>query len=83
VLEKGYIRAWVADGTSPGERYVAVFNLGNSTEQMKLSSADLGVIGRVAAVRDLWTHLPVQDTDFLHATLRPHASLMYRVITPQ
>ena len=35
-LERGNIRAWVADGAAAGEHYVAVFNLGSSSENTNL-----------------------------------------------
>jgi hypothetical protein len=80
-LEQGGVRAWVADGDRPGEKYVAVFNLGDSVALVNLSWSNLGVSGNVEAVRDLWTHQSVQQIDVLHASLRPHASLMYKITT--
>ena len=41
-LERGNIRAWVADGEQGGERYVALFNLGESCEELQIK-IDLGL----------------------------------------
>lgn len=83
VLERGNIRAWVADSERPGQRYVAVFNLGETEEEMSIAWHDLGIQSTVTAVRDLWTRKPIETTDALHAKLRPHASLLYGLTTEQ
>src|ERR1700756_4226633 len=80
-LERGNIRAWVADSERPGERYVAVFNLGEGTDTAIISWGDLGISGSAKEVRDLWSHKSVEAVDSVHARLRPHASVLYRVST--
>ena len=80
VLEKGNIRAWVADGKNSGERYVAVFNLGEAVQSFDLRWEELGITGPVTGVRDSWGHTTVQSVAGLHASLRPHASALYRVV---
>src|SRR6266536_3337944 len=53
VLERGNIRAWVAEGASPGgARYVAVFNLGESPEDIRLRWDELGLAAQAVVVRD-------------------------------
>ena len=81
VLERGDMRAWIADGRQNGDRFVAVFNLGEATEQVSFAWHDLGIAVPVTAVRDLWAAKPVEAMDAIHASLRPHASLFYRVST--
>ena len=78
VLDKGNIRAWVAEGAK-GQRYVAVFNLGEVAEDVALGWSDLGISDSVTGVRDLWTHESIAQVGGIHAHLRPHASLLYRV----
>jgi alpha-galactosidase len=78
VLEKANIRVWTAEGRLPGERYVAVFNLGETDEDVNVGWNDLGISGAVKGVRDLWAHRSV-SVDRVHATIRPHASALYRV----
>ena len=82
-LERGNIRAWVADGEQGGVRYVALFNLGEATEQVSMSWGDLKVLGTVTAVRDLWCRRSIEAVDAVHGSLRPHASVLYRVTTAQ
>jgi hypothetical protein len=79
VLERGNIRAWIADGANAGEHYAAVFNLGESPESVSLNWSDLRISGEVADVRDLWVHQSRGALPGIHAILRPHASLLYRI----
>jgi len=81
VLERGDIRAWVAGGARADERYVAVFNLGESEEAVMLNWRDLGISGDIADVRDLWAHKSYRAALQIKASLGPHASLLYRVGT--
>jgi alpha-galactosidase len=81
-LEKGNIRVWTADGVKPGERYVAVFNLGEKPETADVGWREIGMTGSVAEVRDLWTHKSMGSQKGIHAELRPHASVLCRVTTP-
>jgi len=78
-LERGNIRAWVAEGSMPGERCVAVFNLGEHAEDVHLKWADLGFEQGTAQVRDLWQRKELGPADGIAARLRPHASVLYRV----
>jgi len=79
VLERGNIRAWVADGAKPGERYVAVFNLGEAEENVSLRWPELGIDAQSVQVRDLWQHRALESTDGIHVRLRPHASVLYAI----
>jgi len=83
VLERGNIRAWVASGERPGEYYAAVFNLGKEAAEENLSWTDLGIPGKPADVRELWSHQSLGRLNVLHERLRPHASMMYRIMLGQ
>ncbi|MGC1451495.1 MAG: glycoside hydrolase family 27 protein [Candidatus Sulfotelmatobacter sp.] len=78
-LDQGNLRAWVADAASPGDHYVAVFNLGESAEKVDLRWNDVSLAAHAAAVRDLWTHKEVGKADGIHVLLPAHASVLYRV----
>ncbi|MGC2475410.1 MAG: glycoside hydrolase family 27 protein [Candidatus Sulfotelmatobacter sp.] len=78
-LEKGNIRVWTANGAKPGERYLAVFNLGEELERTDVALSNIGIFGSAVEVRDLWTHQPVVSQQSLHVDLRPHASALYRI----
>jgi len=78
------IRVWVANGTKPGEYYVAVFNLtDNSAAVEYLTWMDIGIIGMVKNVRDLWRHQFVDTAKGWDIRLAPHGSALYRVRTGQ
>jgi hypothetical protein len=79
VLDRDNIRAWVANGTATGEYYLAVFNLGDIDARMTWTWRDLGIVGAVSEVRDLWAHKSLERIGNLDANLRPHASALYRV----
>ena len=76
-LEKGNLRVWIADGERPGERYVALFNLGEKSESERLAWSEIGVSGSVMELRDLWAHKSVLARSGIHLDLRPHASALY------
>ena len=78
-LDRGNIRAWVADGTKPGEHYVAVFNLGGSAEKVDLRWSDVGLPAQAVAFRDLWAHKDIEPADGLQFQLPAHASALYRL----
>jgi alpha-galactosidase len=78
-FERGNIRAWVATGAKPGQRYVAVFNLGEAAEDIHLTWHDVEIEAKNASVTDLWTKKPQGSLDGIHAQLRPHASALYRI----
>jgi hypothetical protein len=78
-LDRGNIRAWVAEGVKPGERYVAIFNLGDADENINLQWSDIGIKAQTVPVRDLWQHKTVGSNDGVHVRLKPHASVLYAV----
>ena len=80
-LERGNIRAWVADGATSGSQYVAVFNLGEIPVHANIAWGDLKIRGAVTAVRDLWLRKSIDVVDAVHTSLPPHASALYRVTT--
>jgi len=79
---KGTIIAWLADVPGGRDKYVAMFNIGDSAENVDLSWADVGVNATKAVVRDLWERKDVGTLERIHANLKPHASAFYK-ISPQ
>ena len=80
-VEKGNIRVWVADSPEAGEKYVALFNLGDAVEEAEISWGELGLSDSTHEVRDLWIHKPEGALSGIHISLRPHACVLYRVST--
>ena len=79
-LEEGNVRAWVAS-ISPTSRdyYIAVFNLGDEPATVNLPWNKFFHLGGSAEVRDLWAKKTFGRKAGLEVTLRPHASVLYRV----
>jgi alpha-galactosidase len=79
VFERGNVRAWLADVPGTNDKYVAVFNLGDIAAKTHLNWTELGIQIANPAVRDLWLHKDLGREKNLDVTLRPHASVLYRV----
>jgi alpha-galactosidase len=77
-LEEGNLRVWIADAPSR-DRYVAVFNLGESTQTAKFPWTKIGIQANHAMVRDLWTKESLGRKPGLEVELRPHTSVLYRL----
>ncbi|HEX8812938.1 MAG TPA: alpha-galactosidase, partial [Terracidiphilus sp.] len=78
-LDRANVRAWTADGARSGEHYIALFNLGESTEKIDLHWSDVGLPEQSAALRDLWARKDLGTVDGINLNLRPHASALFRV----
>ena len=75
----GSLVVWTAAPESGGGRYLAVFNLGDATQDVSYAWKDLGLPEGRHAVRDLWARKDLGSAASLKATLRAHASVLYRV----
>jgi alpha-galactosidase len=71
--------AWTADGPTSNSKYVAVFNIGDSADTIDIPWSAVGVPGKPTEVRDLWQHADARDVVRIHLSLRPHASVLYKV----
>lgn len=78
-LEQGNLRVWTAVVAGGADRYVAVFNLGESTEDVDLAWSRIGIRSETAEVRDLWSRTSLGKQIRLEVKLRPHASILYRI----
>jgi hypothetical protein len=81
VLDRNNVRVWLATASEPDKRYVAVFNLGDTAQNVSLGWKELGVSGNVQEVRDLWSRKSLGSMAVLKVNLRPHASVLYKVNT--
>jgi hypothetical protein len=79
VLEEGNIRVWTADAPDGRDRYVAVLNLGDDVANIDLPWSKVGISVFIVQVRDLWSKTSLGEKDRLLVTLRPHASVLYRI----
>jgi hypothetical protein len=75
----GPLVVWKATPESGGGQYVAVFNLGDTAQEVNYSWKDLGLPEGTHAVRDLWGRKELGKAASLKTTLRAHGSVLYRV----
>jgi hypothetical protein len=80
-LDRGNLRVWVADSAKPGEKYVALFNLGETTRDFTVGWSEVGISSHEMDVRDLWTHKSRGSLSGLQVNLRAHASALYKLTT--
>ena len=72
-------RIWSAQNASGNERYVALFNIGDTPREVDIALRELGIEGPVR-VRDLWTGANQQTlTGRLARQLPPHGSALLRL----
>jgi alpha-galactosidase len=79
LLERGNVRFWLADTPGNAAKYAAAFNLSDAAETIHLNWTELGIQFANPAVRDLWSHKELGRQRNLAVTLRPHASVLYRL----
>jgi len=79
IVNDGNKAIWVAKPESGGRAYVALFNLDDKPQAIEYPLQALGLSGTAFAVRDLWERKDLGTMDQLRVTLRPHASILYRL----
>ena len=70
---------WLARSDQHGTAYVALFNVADNTQTIEYPLQSLGLPSTSYAIRDLWERRDVGSADRVQATLRPHASALFRV----
>jgi len=70
---------WLAQPEQEQGYYLAVFNIGDTEQSVHYDWKDLGLNGRSYKLRDLWARRNVGAAPSLSVTLRPHASVLYRL----
>lgn len=78
-FESGSVRAWTAEIPGSKDCYVTIFNLGENSASVNLPWSKLGIAAGSAEIRDLWAKASLGRNVTVHADLRPHASVLYRV----
>lgn len=80
LFRRGDYVAWIADIPDTGDKYLALFNLGENIENpVRVSFADLGFKNKVR-IRDLWATKDVGEfeKDF-SPLIQPHGSRLYKL----
>ncbi|HEV2245400.1 MAG TPA: alpha-galactosidase, partial [Terriglobia bacterium] len=81
LFTRGNQIAWAADVPRTRQKYVALFNLGESPEEITVSWRDLGMAGKIP-VRDLWEKETLGSLDGqFSARIAPHGAGLYRIGT--
>jgi len=71
--------AWVANVPGTRQKYVALFNLGKSAQEITVSWRELGIRGKVP-VRDLWKKSNLgRYAQRFSAEIDPHGAGLYRI----
>ena len=77
--QSGNVVAWTADAPNEAGKYVSITNLGESEANVAVPWKDLDVSYTRPAVRDLWAHKDGPRAQMLQTTLRPHATVLWKV----
>ena len=70
---------WISKPEQGAGLFVAIFNRSEASEAVHLSYSKLGLDGTSYRLRDLWEHKDLGSASEIALTLRPHASVLYRV----
>jgi hypothetical protein len=70
---------WASHGEKPGIAYVALFNTGDGQQNIEYPLQSLGLATTSFAIRDVWQHKDIGTADRVKATLRSHASALFRL----
>jgi alpha-galactosidase len=74
--------AWTADAPDLNSHYIAVFNISDVQQDFEADWSAVGVTVKNPVVRDLWERKDIGAARTLAVRLRPHASVLYRVMPP-
>lgn len=76
---KGDLRVWTAKNESTGDKYVAVFNLGDMENTIHRDWKGIGISSTPAEIRELWSKKMFTRLHALDATVASHGTILYRV----
>ena len=71
---------WRAGSAADQRHYVAVFNIGESSQKLHYDWKDMGLKPGKYKLRDLWAHKDLGAADSLTLELPSHASVLYSVV---
>jgi len=79
VITTDNIIVWTARPESGTDIYVAVFNIGEANQDVKLQWQELGLTSTRYRLRDLWERTDVGTKSALEISLSEHASKLFRL----
>jgi alpha-galactosidase len=68
---------WAARSADGTESYLAVFNRGENTQNVRYSWKELGLAEKSYTLRDLWQHKDLVHAESLSVSLSPHSCALY------
>ena len=71
---------WKSRADSGDPQYLAIFNLGNTTDKLQYSWKDLGFAAPKYKVRDLWEHKDLGAAAAITATVPSHGVVLYGIV---
>jgi len=71
---------WMSEPDDGRGTYVAIFNLADKEQSLAYEWTALGLPKSSHTLRDLWSAKELGSFGTLRVTLRPHASVLYRVV---
>jgi len=74
---------WVAQPAAADGRYLAIFNLTESSQALLYAWKDLGLTSTKYKLRDLWERKDLGLADSISVTLPPHGSALYEASSAQ
>jgi hypothetical protein len=80
VYSRHDVRIWTAEIPKVKQRYVAVFNLGESPSNAQFSWKQVGISSTPRSIRSLWSGTIINSPSKLSVQLAPHASELYRIV---
>ena len=80
LFNRGTQIAWIASVPKSNEKYVALFNLGDSATEMRVRCREMGLLRDQCDARDLWhsSDLGVFQ-NYIRATVNSHGAVLFRV----
>ena len=76
---EGDVIAWTAEVPGSKARYLSVSNIGDGEKAVHLPWKSVGITAQKALVRDLWSHKEIGSKDGIAVSLRPHATVLWKV----
>ena len=78
-FDRDNVRVWSADALGGSAKYVAVFNLRETTAQVDLPWETLGIGKGTALTRDLWRHKDLGRKEGIAESVASHGSVLYKL----
>jgi hypothetical protein len=83
VTQEKSTTVWLSRSATGAEHYLAAFNLGSADQELSYEWEALELASGKYHVRNLWERKDLGTMDSLRVSLRPHASVLYKLTPAQ